>query len=249
MDEQHSLSRRAALAGLGAASLGLFMSVQAGAHAPNRETGSSGSAGELAASATSPSGAQAPLASHPLVGLWLTQLALPSHPDDVVTVPALFGADGSAVLIFPCTESGDAGVMLKGAAVGTWAPIDDRYAHFTAVHALSGIDGRYQGTATFDAYPRINDDNETFDVETQFDLFTTRDNLNEIVGSHPGPHRNPMRGYRMHPGKPGFPPALDDTEMDTLNSPEVAPVHPGAPRLVPTPLRAPAVKPDPRTPD
>lgn len=200
MSDPRSLTRRSALAGLGAGSLGIFMGAQAAAR-PNAETGGSGggSLNDTAGATT------ASFAGHPLSGLWLTLMALPSHPDDVVAVPAFFGADGSAVLIFPCTEANDTGVQVKGAAIGTWAPIDDRYAHFTTVQALSDMGGRYQGTLTFDGYPRVNDDNETFDVDSQYDLFTLRDAMNQIVSSRSGPHANPMRAYRMHPGSPGFP--------------------------------------------
>lgn len=222
MSTSRPLSRRTALAGIGAGSLGLFAS--------------------RLASATSVSTS---LADHPLSGFWLTLMALPSNPDDVVAVPAIFGADGSAVLIFPCTEANGNGVQVKGAAVGTWAPIDDRYAHFTTVQALSGMDGRYHGTVTLDGYPRVNDDNETFEVESRYDLFTVRDNLNKITSSNAGPNRNPMRAYRMHPGHPGFPPALEfnEPELGSTDFPEAAPVE----EVVPMP--APIAEYDPRTPE
>lgn len=220
MSEQRSVSRRIALAGLGAGSLGFLASRLDAASAGAQSTATS-------------------LAGHPLTGFWLTLMALPSHPDDVVAVPAIFGADGSAVLIFPCTEANDTGVDVKGAAIGTWAPIDDHYAHFTTVQALSGMDGRYHGTVTFDAYPRVNDDGETFDVQTQYDLFTVRDHVNAIVSSNAGPNRNPMRAFRMQPGHVGFPPALESSEpeLNSNDSPEVVPIS------------VPIAEYDPRTPE
>jgi hypothetical protein len=224
MSEPRMLSRRLALAGLGAGSLGVVMGAQAAAR-PNVETGGSGGTGAISDTAV-PSTAS--FAGHPLVGMWLTMMALPSHPEDVLAVPAFFGADGSALLIFPCTEANDVGVQVKGAAIGAWAPIDDRYAHFTTVQALSDMEGLYHGTITFDGYPRVNDDHETFDVDSQFDLFTVRDQLNKVISSRSGPHANPMRAYRMHPGNVGFPVAQAESQPSI---PEVAPVHPGDPRL------------------
>lgn len=225
MSEPRMLSRRLALAGLGAGSLGVVMGAQAAAR-PNLETGGSGGTGTTS---DTPASSTPSYAGHPLVGMWLTMMALPSHPDDVLAVPAFFGADGSALLIFPCTEANDVGVQVKGAAIGTWAPIDSRYAHFTTVQALSDMEGFYHGTVTFDGYPRVNDDNETFDVDTQYDLFTVRDQLNKIISSRSGPHTNPMRAYRMHPGHVGFPPTQKEAQLEI---PEVAPVHPGDPRLI-----------------
>jgi hypothetical protein len=214
MSGHTSLSRRTALAGLGASSLGFFAS-------------------RLEAATSSAASATTSLAGHPLTGFWLTLMALPSHPDDVLAVPAIFGADGSAVLIFPCTEANESGVQVKGAAIGTWAPIDDRYAHFTTVQALSGMDGQYHGTVTFDAYPWVNDDGDTFDVQSQYDLFTVRDQMNHITASTAGPFRNPMRAYRMHPGHAGFPMSLatSDADEDLRDILEVAPVDPSDPRL------------------
>ena len=199
MSVSRSLSRRSAIAGIGAGSLGLV-------------TARIASTKEMDTSQS--------LAGHPLTGMWLTHMALPSAPDDVVAVPAFFGADGSAVLIFPCTEANSAGVQLKGAAIGTWAPIDDHYAHVTTVQALSDLEGRYQGTLTFDAYPRVRDDNDSFEVDSQYDLFTLRDHLNEVISSRSGPHANPMRAHRMHPGNPGFwASASDVSEEIASNAP------------------------------
>lgn len=223
MPTSRPFSRRTALAGLGAGSLGLFMAAQSGASTavPNRETGGSGdSTKEPGALVT-----QTSLAGHPLAGLWLATMAMPSHPDDVVAVPTFFGADGSAVLIFPCTEANDTGVMLKGAAVGTWTAIDDRYAHFTTVHAVSDMDGRYHGTVTFDGYPLVSDDGETFADQSDYDLFTVRDHLNRIVKSTQGPFSNPMLAYRMHAGRAGFPLAMEASDAEAS-----LPVAPDKPR-------------------
>lgn len=213
MQESRSLSRRTALAGLSASSLGLFF----GAHAaalPNKETGSA-----PVIPARSP-------ADHPLTGLWLSLVALPSNPDLVVAVPTIFAADGSAVMIYPCTEANETSVHVKGAAIGTWFPIDDRSARFTTVQVLSDMEGVYQGTYTFDGYPVVSDDGQSYAVNSEFDLSTVRDASHAIVRSIQGPSRNALHGFRMSPGNAGFP----------FSIPEVAPVHPGDQRLVPTPV-------------
>jgi hypothetical protein len=237
MQESPSLSRRTALAGLGAGSLGLFFGTHAAlAAAPNRETGS---AAVIPAS---------DLVDHPLTGLWLSLVALPSNPDLVVAVPTIFGADGSAVMIYPCTEANGNGVHIKGAAIGTWAPIDDRSAHFTTVQVLSDMDGGYVGTSTFDGYPLVSDDGQSWEVKSEFDRSTVRDASHAIVRSIQGPSKNPFHGFRMTPGNDGFPPYRTSLEpgdglvpdpVDAGHFPEVAPVHPGDPRLAPTPTPPP----------
>jgi hypothetical protein len=225
MQEPRSLSRRTALAGLGAGSLGLFFSTHAAAMptAPNREIGGI-YGGDSAA--------------HPLTGLWLTHLAVSPDDDTTVAVPAFFGADGSALLAYPCSETVMDSIQFRGVAMGTWAPIDDHEAHFTAVQVCFGADGLYQGTRTYDAYPIVSGGGKSFTVRGESDLVTVRDASNTIVERRTGSLRLPMKGYRMSPGNAGFPTHLD--------WPEVAPAHPGDQRLSPTP--APPPEPGPGDP-
>lgn len=195
MAPTHHLSRRTALAGLGAGSLGFFASRIATAGAP------------VPASS---------LLDHPLTGLWLSHIALAGDGDETAAVPSFFGADGTAVLVYPCAEAGENGTEIRGLALGTWEPIDRREAHFTAVQVCFGDDGTYHGTRTYDGYPVVADDGVSFTVKNEFDMLTIRNAGNEIVEGYLG--RRPMTGFRMAPGKPGFVPYIlensPDTELD-----------------------------------
>jgi hypothetical protein len=193
MAPTHQLSRRTALAGLGAGSVGFFASRVATAGAPVPVSS---------------------LMDHPLTGLWLSHMTLSSDGDDTAAVPAFFGADGTAVLVYPCAEAGEDGTQIRGLALGTWAPIDDHEAHFTVVQACFGADGSYQGTRTYDGYPMVSDDGTSFTVKNEFDLLTIRDAGNEIVEGHLG-GRWPMTAFRMAPGKPGFVPYILETNPET----------------------------------
>jgi hypothetical protein len=225
MSEPRPLSRRTALAGLGVGSLGLFASrvATAGAAAPASN-----------------------LTDHPLSGLWLSHLALAGDDDETAAAPAFFGADGTAVLVYPCAEAGENGTQIRGLALGTWAPIDDHEARFTAVQVCFGADGSYQGTRTYDGYPVVSDDGASFTVKNEFDLLTIRDAGNAIVASISG-GRRAMFGNRMAPGNAGFAafrvsdsPENEPAQEQQGQAPgtlEVAPVHPGDPRLIPVPAQ------------
>lgn len=235
MSEPRSLSRRSALAGLGVGSLGFFA----------RQVANAGESAGSQAEATSVR------SCHPLAGLWLSHIAISAEGDQTAAAPAFFGADGTAVLVYPCAEASENGIQIRGLALGTWAPIDDHEARFTAVQVCFGADGTYQGTRTYDGYPVVSDDGASFEVKGELDLMTVRDAGNAIIGSHAGARRS-MFGSRMAPGNAGFTPyrtSLDPgDELDpgaqsaasdlepaqaegTLEIPEVAPVYPGDPRL------------------
>lgn len=191
MTKQHALSRRTALAGLGAGSFGLFLSASASAAPATFEVGGSGG-GELISGEP-----------HPLTGLWLSYLALSAEGDETVAAPAFFGADGTAVLVYPCAEAGENSTQFRGLALGTWAPMNDHEARFTAVQVCFGADGSYQGTRTYDGYPVVSDDRASFTVKNEFDLLTVRDAGNTIIESRAG-SRRAMVGNRMIPGNAGF---------------------------------------------
>ena len=214
MSDTRSLSRRTALAGLGVGSLGLFASHAAGVSA--RDTPSSSTS--------------ASLARHPLTGLWLSHVSLSTDPDTTAAAPAFFGADGSMMLVYPCAEASENGTQFRGVAIGTWAPIDEREARFTAVQVCFGADGTYQGTRTYDGYPAVSDDGMSFAVKGEFDLLTVRDATNAIVESLSGGSGSHMHGVRMTPGNAGFP-TYRMSDSPENHVPEVAPVYPGDPRL------------------
>lgn len=192
MSTSHPLSRRRAIAGLGAGSLGAILATQALAAPPTVDTGVSGGGGGS-------------LANHPLVGLWLALVEIPSNPGVSVAVPTHFGADGSAILFYPATEVAAHGVQVKGVAVGTWEATGSRSGHFTAVQALSDINGGYLGSVTVDGYPEVGDDGNSFAVNSALERLTIRNAQNLVTSRLSGSVANPMRAARMRPGFDGFP--------------------------------------------
>jgi hypothetical protein len=129
-----TITRRTALAGLGAGSLG------------------------LALTAARPAAAQdaADLAGHPLVGTWLVMT-----PGGVV--PQTFSPDGSTVGALPPSYVDPMfGVTLQGTLLGRWEATGERSGHFTVVQALSAPDGTYLGTSQFEADPEVSDDGRTW---------------------------------------------------------------------------------------
>lgn len=232
MSATRPLSRRTALAGLSAGSLGFFASRVASAAPAAFETGGGGGGDPLPATA----------AAHPLTGLWLAHLALNGDGDATAAAPAFFSADGTAVLVYPCAEAGENGTQIRGLALGTWAAIDDHEAHFTAVQVCFGADGSYQGTRTYDGYPVVSDDGASFAVKNEFDLVTIRDAGNAIVASIAG-GRRAMVGARMTPGNAGFAAfrVADSPENEQDDRAVAAPLDPNFPEGI-----APADANDPR---
>ena len=184
-----AVTRRAALAGLGAGGLGLVLATAHPAAAQD---------------------AAADLANHPLTGTWMG-LANPPLPDDPqVFGPALFGADGTVLLLFPLTQVGPQGVQFNAPYVGTWAADSERRGHFTAVQLLSDANGANLGSVTVDGYPEVSEDGRTFVDDGSRVLVTIRDPAGAIVDQFPGAGARPVTGTRMGPGNPGFPAAALD---------------------------------------
>jgi hypothetical protein len=195
MSDYSHVSRRTAIAGLGAGSLGLLFGSHAAALPPqlNRDTG------------IVPGGPEMALTAHPLVGRWLSTMGLPSKPNASVAVPSFFGNDGTVMMIFPGTEAARRGLEVKGVALGEWVPVDTRTGHFTAVQVLANLDGAYVGTVTIDGFASIAEDGLSFSVQSNDRLFTVRDTFNAITEHLASSITNPMRGFRMRAGNPGFP--------------------------------------------
>jgi hypothetical protein len=102
------VSRRTALAGLGAGSLGLALGARTAGAAPALST-----------------------ADHPLTGVWLA-MANPARADDPkFPAPSLFAADGTVILNWVPAEIGmDGHVQFLGSYMGVWEPYDERTGHF-----------------------------------------------------------------------------------------------------------------------
>src|SRR5688500_17531350 len=95
-----AVSRRTALAGLGAGGLGVALAATSRHSAAQEAT-------------------PAALASHPIVGVWM--VTTPMGPS-----LAVFSADGSNIQGVPTANAGPQGVTFTGAQVGTWAPDGER---------------------------------------------------------------------------------------------------------------------------
>jgi hypothetical protein len=183
-----AVSRRAALAGLGAGGLGLALAA-------------------TARPASAQDAGAADLAGHPLTGTWLA-MANPPLPDDPqIAVPSLFGADGSVLLMFPLTQARPQGVQFNSAYVGTWEADGERRGHFTAVQVLSDANGAFLGSVTVDGYPEVSADGQTFVDDGSRVVVTIRDPAGATVQQFPGAGARPVTGIRMGPGSPGFPAA------------------------------------------
>ncbi len=179
-----SLSRRAALAGLGASGLTLI---------GHRIAGATGQAG-------------GPLADHPLAGLWLA-MSNPLLPDSPqVPTPSLFGVDGSVHLYFGVTQAGPNGVLFGTTAAGTWEADSDRRGRFTAVQVLSDSDGNFVGTVTINGFPEVSEDGQTFIEDFSRAIVVIRDATGAVVQTQgPGADVEPITANKMGVGSPGFP--------------------------------------------
>src|SRR5215218_9725397 len=112
-----SLSRRTALAGLGAGGIGAALAARQ----------------HIATAQEAPSDA---MANHPIVGVWM--VAAPLGP-----ALAVFSADGTNIQGVPTAQAGPQGVTFTGAQVGTWEPDGERRVHFTGVQLHTDIDGTF----------------------------------------------------------------------------------------------------------
>ena len=177
-----SVSRRTALAGLGAGSLGATLAL-----------------------AGRPAAAQGTdLAGHPLAGAWLA-MANPPLPGLPFAVPSFFNADGTVVLLCPPVAAGPQGPQFQAAVGGTWEADGDRRGHFTAVQALAAADGAYLGTVTIDGHPEVSEDGQGFVDADPRSTVTIRDAAGAVVQQVPAITDRPVTARRMAPGRPGFP--------------------------------------------
>src|SRR5215211_586111 len=101
-----AVSRRTALAGIGAGGLGLALAAST--------------------SQASAQDAAADMASHPMVGAWLVAGRL--GPSMTIVHP-----NGTWMDAGMTTEAGPDGVAFLGSTIGTWEAVGERGIHFTAV--------------------------------------------------------------------------------------------------------------------
>lgn len=178
------LSRRSALAGLGASGVVLALAGQV-AHAAQDLT----------------------TANHPLTGMWLA-IANPTRAEDPqFPAPSLFGADGTVVLGFvPASIGMDGNLQFTGSPMGVWAPYDEQTGHFTAVQSIADANGNLVGSVTIDGHPKVSADGETFIDDGSLVTVTIRDASGAIATVvPPGSSERPVTATRMRVGLPGFP--------------------------------------------
>jgi hypothetical protein len=184
-----TVSRRTALAGLGATGLGLALAATA------RQASAQGATPDA-------------MASHPIVGAW--NVMTPMGPS-----LAVFSADGTNIQGLPATQTGPEGVTFVGAQVGKWEPVSERGIHFTGVQLHSDANGTFTGTVTIDGYPVVSEDGlNLIDDQSQV-MITIRDATGAIVQQIPGAGSPPVTGNRMGVGAPNFPAATPEAGTPT----------------------------------
>ncbi len=169
-----TISRRTALAGLGAAGAGLALA--ATVH-------------PAAAQETTPDA----LASHPIVGNWM--VTTPAGP-----AMAVFLADGTNIQGLPTTQTGPNGVVFVSTQVGSWEPVSERGIHFTGVQLHSDANGTLVGTVTIDAYPVVSEDGQTLRDDDPRSGPIIRDAAGNVVADLRGTGGPPVTGVRMGVG-------------------------------------------------
>jgi hypothetical protein len=132
------------------------------------------------------------MSTHPIVGSWLAILT-----GTGAAFAEVFGADGTVVIGFQPTESGDPiagadGVTYLGPGVGVWEP--------TGPHSVAI-------TVTIEDYLDLSEDGQTFiDDWSHGTTLTYRDTAQNVVDSFACPcDFPPLVGTRMRVGAPGFP--------------------------------------------
>ncbi len=163
-----SLSRRTALAGLGATGLGLA----------------------LASSATAQEASLSDLAGHPLTGTWAALT-----PGGVV--PQIHGADGSLIAAFPPSYVDPAlGLTFQGPALGRWEADGERTGHFTFIQALSDANGTYVGTFQLADELEMGADGQTWSGTMSAHIIV-RDAANNVLIDQEIPFDSPVTGTRI----------------------------------------------------
>jgi len=175
-----TVSRRTALAGLGAGGLGVALAAR-------------GNTAAAQDSATE-------MAKHPIVGNWM--VSTPAGP-----AMAVFLADGTNIQGLPATQAGPNGVVFVSTQVGSWEPVSERGVHFTGVQLHSDADGNLIGTVEIDAYPVVSEDGQTLLDDDPRSGPLIRDEAGNVVANLRGTGGPPATGVRMGVGASGLPAA------------------------------------------
>jgi hypothetical protein len=175
------VSRRAALAGLGAGGLAVAL----------------GATGHPAAAQDAPTDA----ASHPIVGAWLVSPRSPNGGFESIS----FGADGTVIQGWTVSAADQQGVTFSGSGLGVWEPVDARTVAFTAVTALSDVAGTNLGTLTVDGYIEVAEDGQTWIDDQSSSGVTIRDKEGAVVLTIADPTLPPVTATRIRVRASGFP--------------------------------------------
>jgi hypothetical protein len=172
-----AVTRRTALAGIGAGGLGLAL-----------------------AAAARPAAAQDAdaMANHPIVGVW--NVMTPGGP-----APGIFLPNGIALTTPQVTQAGPNGATFCASQAGVWEPVGERGVHFTGVQIHSDADGSYTHSVTIDGYPVVSEDGQSLLDDQSQGMITIRDANGTVVDQFPAAGAPPVTGTRMAVGAPGFP--------------------------------------------
>jgi len=176
------VSRRTALAGLGATGLGVA----------------------LTSSATAQEASPSDVSNHPMVGTWLVRTPDGSLGISYVRADGTWQHAGSPIMPTP-----DGTFTYQSAQNGAWEPDPEnaRGIHFVSVQALFDSAGAYIGTFIINGYPSVSDDGEALGDDWAKSFITIRDASDEVIneirddGTTP-----PIAGVRLTLGELVFPP-------------------------------------------
>jgi hypothetical protein len=172
------VSRRTALAGLGAGGLGLALTSM------TRQASAQDAAAEMA--------------NHPIVGAW--NAITPGGP-----ATGYFSADGTSLTVVPATVAGPNGVEFVSCQPGVWEPVSERGIHFTGIQLHSDVNGTFIGSVTIDGYPVVSEDGQTIVDDQSQGKVTIRDATGAIVQEMPTAGAPPVHGVRVRVGTSEFP--------------------------------------------
>jgi hypothetical protein len=174
--ESAFVSRRTALAGLGAGGLAVATTTHASVASAHDK---------------------ADMANHPLVGTWLAG----TGPNDIGL--ARWDADGGLIVPGGVVGTGpDGAQVFNDPPMGVWEPEGERGAHITFEWVTRDATGAAISFTSVDAHPAASADGESFADDGTRVVVTVRDSTGAVTQEMTGVP--PVTGVRIHPGKPGY---------------------------------------------